>query len=366
MYECLYGYTPFACDDRHQTKLKILQHRKTLVFPQPEGVEEPSIAALDLMMSVLIEKERRLCSRQYESNDYTTKYHGGKVHRYAADKNHRDYQGYFVYPHDAEDLKRHRFFRDLNWETIHLRRPPYLPRVKGWEDTKYFQDEEPISDIDTATTVDENYTAVLLPAANEAHLSIGKTTQVSHHHHEDQHIIPSTAFQCSPALINRSPNDMIAHTIGFKNPLTPPRASAVPMNGATLVGTAGYADGQIEADAPDPLEQKAKRKDKKRPRDIILRDRATAPAALEARKLGAFLGYEYRQPVMAKDIIEQVLAEELTKKRFRDYRPSVDVDGLDRDLCLERRVYLKSGGQVTPQHSPPERILRYEHTLFGV
>src|ERR1700710_2167615 len=153
MYECLYGYTPFACDDRHQTKLKILQHKKTLVFPQPQDPPEPSIEALDLMMSILVEKEKRLCSRQYELNDYSRKIQGGRVIRYNADKNHRDYQGRFVWASDAEDIKRHAFFREVNWDTMHLRRPPYVPRVKSWDDTKYFQEEEPISDIDTATTM---------------------------------------------------------------------------------------------------------------------------------------------------------------------------------------------------------------------
>jgi serine/threonine protein kinase len=114
MYECLYGYTPFACEDRHQTKLKILQHKKSLVFPSPEGIPEPSIEALDFMMSILVEKEKRLCSRQYEFNDYSRKIHNGRVVRCVAEKAHRDYNGYFVYPGDAEDIKRHAFFRHVD------------------------------------------------------------------------------------------------------------------------------------------------------------------------------------------------------------------------------------------------------------
>ena len=37
------------------------------------------------------------------------------------------------------------------------------------------------------------------------------------------------------------------------------------------------------------------RKEKKRPRDKLLRDRDTAPKVLELRKQGAFLGYTYRR-----------------------------------------------------------------------
>jgi hypothetical protein len=234
MYECLYGYTPFACDDRHQTKLKILQHKKTLVFPQPDGIKQPSMAALDLMMSILVEKERRLCSRQYESNDYTTRYQGGKVHRYIADKGHRDYQGYFVYPRDAEDIKGHRFFREIDWDTIHLRRPPYVPRVKDWEDTKYFQDEEPISDIDTATTMDEPSQADGL--IDGIRLCDSKATQVSQHHQEDQHIVPSAALKVPPPQY--SPCDADAGMeAAWKNPLVQRRTGGDPTTGDTLVET---------------------------------------------------------------------------------------------------------------------------------
>ena len=37
------------------------------------------------------------------------------------------------------------------------------------------------------------------------------------------------------------------------------------------------------------------RKEKKRPRDKLLRDKGTAPTVLELRKKGAFLGYTYRR-----------------------------------------------------------------------
>lgn len=39
------------------------------------------------------------------------------------------------------------------------------------------------------------------------------------------------------------------------------------------------------------------KKEKKRPRDKLLRDRETAPKVLELRKKGAFLGYTYKRMV---------------------------------------------------------------------
>lgn len=71
------GFTPFACEDRHNTKLKILKHRETLRFPQLHESPQPvSLEAFDLMRKILVEKEQRLCSRRYELNDYTRKFVG--------------------------------------------------------------------------------------------------------------------------------------------------------------------------------------------------------------------------------------------------------------------------------------------------
>ncbi|KIW62890.1 hypothetical protein PV04_09782 [Phialophora macrospora] len=358
MYECLYGYTPFACDDRHQTKLKILSHKKTLVFPQPQDVPEPSIEALDLMMSILVEKEKRLCSRQYERNDYSRKIQGGRVIRQDADKHHQDYQGNFVYDGDAEDIKRHAFFRGVDWETMHLRRPPYIPRVKGWEDTKYFQEEEPISDVDTATTAEDAG-----PDAGIEHAvrpSKSKSTQASHHQLEGQHIVPSAGLKIAPhqdvSVQNADPHA----AKGLKNPLVQPLVNGALSTGATLVDAGAHVDPLPE----NAVKPKPRRKEKKRPRDIILRDPVAGPPALEMRKLGAFLGYEYRQPVMTKEIVEQTLVEDFAKAKFKDYR--LGGDGHDLDLSFERRVYVDSGGHMTPQHRPVQQMLRCEHSLFGV
>jgi len=44
------------------------------------------------------------------------------------------------------------------------------------------------------------------------------------------------------------------------------------------------------------------RKEKKRPRDKLLRDREVAPKVLELRKKGAFLGYTYRRFRPGKEV----------------------------------------------------------------
>ena len=359
MYECLYGYTPFACDDRHQTKLKILSHKKTLVFPHAPQPPDPSIEALDLMVSILVEKEKRLCSRQYELNDYSRKIHGNKVVRCTADKNDSQYRGRFVWPGDAEDIKRHAFFRDVDWDSIHLRRPPYTPRVKGWEDTKYFQEEEPISDIDTSSVDD---TLSVAGREKEVPPSKDQATQVSQHHQEGQHIVPSVGLKPSPFQNTPIPETGSAAGGSLKNPLLRPIFEKPPSTAATLVGTGGYAEGQPETMVNENPKPKTKKKEKKRPRDIILRDPVAGPVALESRKLGAFLSYEYRQPVKPQDIVGQVLAEDLAKFKAKEYR--LAGDGQDRDLSFERRMFRDSGGHMLPPHMPVQRILR-EDLTFG-
>ena len=163
MYECIYGFTPFACDDRQETKLKIMHHKKTLLFPPTERLPEPSIAALDLMMQILVEKEKRLCSKQYQANDYGRRLQGAQVVRCRMDKTHPDYPGYFVFPNDAEDIKRHPFFTGVDWERLRNCRPPYMPIVRNCLDTKYFDDEGPVSDIDSTSSIREDDTHLRKP-----------------------------------------------------------------------------------------------------------------------------------------------------------------------------------------------------------
>lgn len=79
------GFTPFACEDRQKTKLKILKHKETLHFPNEvlEPSNRPSFEALDVMKRMLVEKEYRLCSRRYELNDYTRKTFGVSINSHS-------------------------------------------------------------------------------------------------------------------------------------------------------------------------------------------------------------------------------------------------------------------------------------------
>ena len=263
MYECLYGYTPFACEDRHSTKLKILKHKQTLKFPQMEPPLQPSYEALDFISQLLVEKEKRLCSRKYELNDHMRK---------------RSNNGLFVYADDADSIKKHHFFRNIVWDEMLSRRPPFVPRVKGWEDTKYFDEEHTISDIDIDSSEDVPNVLERKPARPAS----SDTKIGSKHHQEDQHIVPSAAVK-----------------------LQMPEASAMMTGGAQGVVT--WKDEKLEDTIVEPSPRK--RKEKKRPRDKILRDRI-GRIAMGMRKECSFLGYVYGRPMSTDEVIKETLQNE--------------------------------------------------------
>jgi len=343
MYECIYGFTPFACDDRQETKLKILHHKKTLQFPTSDRAPEPSIAALDLMMQILVEKEKRLCSLQYQSNDYGRSLQGAQVVRCRIDKTHPDYPGYFVFPNDAEDIKRHPFFHGVDWNGLRKVRPPYVPLVRHSLDTKYFDDEGPVSDIDQTSSIEENKT--YLPKAGNISAALRPFSKpltqgkpLSQLLHEAQNIVPSFAMRAAAngagEIVEQAPIPPIV-------PATNDCASHAP----TLVGSAHQVDGPSEQLMP--VTTKPKKKEKKRPRDIILRDPATTEQAMKIRKETAFLGYEYKKPALIEEVLGQsILGGEVarTVKRCREQGHHNEY----RARVARSPTYHELGGHVHP------------------
>lgn len=189
---------------------------------------------MELINSLLQEKEHRICSTKYRCNDYVhSKRSPGQLVARRADPSVQDYQGNYVYPEDATDIKNHRFFKHISWDRLHLTRPPFVPDVSSRDDTKYFDDDEPISDVDDAASITDNQ-----DWDQEMHgLAPGtaRVTQVDGA--QGQHrVVESNTGKCSP-----------------------------------------------------------KAKEKKRPRDKVLRDREVGRKVLDIRKQGAFIGYTYRR-----------------------------------------------------------------------
>lgn len=221
-----------------------------------------SYDAMDLINSILQEKEHRLCSQKYKLNDYQhSKRNPGQLIAVRADKQSVDYQGHYVYADDATDIKAHPFFHGLAWDRLHLSRPPFVPDTKSRDDTKYFDDDDPISDVDDASSY--------CSAPNDPDMGLrAATVDVAG---------LTGAVQVDGA---NGPQDL-----GL---------------GAGLAKVMAQTDGDAMNNAVAANGTKAKRvREKKRPRDRVLRDKEVGRKVLELRKKGAFLGYTYRRPLVA-------------------------------------------------------------------
>ena len=195
--------------------------------------------ALNLIESILQERELRLCCKIYTVNDFKlTQRTPGNLIAVRADKLAPDYQGRHVYANDAADIKAHVFFRGIQWERLHQLKPPFVPKVKGWEDTRYFEEDEPISDVDDASS----YSSAKELADDAAALDR-----------------PDAEWSARHALM--------------------------------LEGLESADAAKIKA----ALKAK-QRMERKRPRDKMLRDKEVGKQVLNLRKKGAFLGYTYRRP----------------------------------------------------------------------
>ena len=218
--------------------------------------------AVDLIDNLLQEKEYRLCSKTYMLNDFEhSKDAPGQLVAKRADKLSQDYKGHYVYPDDAADIKTHPFFQGICWERLHLSRPPFIPKIDSKEDTKYFDDDEegPISDVDDASSY-----------------SSAQETQPDAH---DEDIAAALAMKMDGSYKARAcetSEDLVRREA----------AKRLKLEEQQKLDNADTKDkGQVR-----------KPKEKKRPRDRVLRDKEVGKQVLELRKKGAFIGYTYRRP----------------------------------------------------------------------
>ena len=208
---------------------------------------------MDLINSLLQEKEHRLCSGMYRLNDYQqSKCVPGRLVTPRVNKKTRDPQGHYVYPDDAADIKAHPFFHDLVWDSLHLSRPPFIPAVESQDDTRYFDDDDSISDTEDTSSDNVVQETLMSESPLEAFQVDGKQ---------------GWANRTMSALGHR----MADEKLGLRKD--------------------GNKDVDLDAKAGNK-----KIREKKRPRDRMLRDKEVGRTVLELRKQGAFLGYTYRRP----------------------------------------------------------------------
>jgi serine/threonine kinase 38 len=101
MYECLVGYPPFYAEDPMATCRKIVNWKKTLVFPEEAHL---SPEAIDLIRKLVTDANKRLT---------------------------------------FDEIKVHPFFKGIDWVNLHKSKSPIVPQLKSDIDTSNFDNFEP-------------------------------------------------------------------------------------------------------------------------------------------------------------------------------------------------------------------------------
>jgi len=102
-YEMLIGFPPFYGETPQEVFGNILDHEKTLEFPDPEEEGGISPSAIDFLKKLLTSVEHRLGSP------------------------------------DANELRDHPFLHEINWEILRdYPNPPFMPKLSSETDLKYF------------------------------------------------------------------------------------------------------------------------------------------------------------------------------------------------------------------------------------
>ncbi|XDG07158.1 hypothetical protein ABKA04_006773 [Annulohypoxylon sp. FPYF3050] len=287
LYECLYGHTPFLSDEggRQQTKRNIVNHKQTFAFPPRPVI---SRRCMDLIVNLIYEKESRISSRRYRYRDTIPE--ASTMGRGRHRRGYQDWTGRAVYPHDGEDIKAHKWFRDIPWDRLQHIPPPFIPQLSSCEDTHYFDEEEPISDWSESEPESSSEMEELSLSVNP--LNVGSVASGL-----PSPSVPRVVPYRSPDKIAAMQTQLAAfprHVRGVIGQFV-----SVPYDAAKLK----RMDHEIEAMAPDAkLREEMKafvraygRRERKRPRDRLLRDRNTKGTVLEVRKQTAFMGYPYQR-----------------------------------------------------------------------
>ena len=107
LFEMMVGYPPFFSDEPSVTCQKIMQWRKTLNIPEESNL---SPEARDVLKRLLCDADERLGAN------------------------------------GVDEIKKHPFFKGIDWNNLRKTKSPFIPNVKEEDDTTRFDDfdeEEP-------------------------------------------------------------------------------------------------------------------------------------------------------------------------------------------------------------------------------
>ncbi|KAH7328398.1 kinase-like domain-containing protein [Stachybotrys elegans] len=232
-----------APEGRQKTKENIVEHKKSFFFPQRPQV---SNRCKSLIYHLIQEKEARLCSRHYRLKDREEP-NGGSPN---------ESLDFYVFPDDAEDIKAHRWFKDVPWGSMQTLTPPFVPHVHGADDTHYFEESDGIEDWSitsgsVASPSPKEVRSLLCDFRSEVQeLAIKLVAEV----------LDSAKLRQRDREINASPG--------------------------------------LASEEKDVLKRFVRiygKKEPKRPRDRLLRDDNIKDIVIDVRKKTAFMGYAWRR-----------------------------------------------------------------------
>lgn len=251
-----------------------------------------------------------------------------------------------MFAYDAKDIKAHKWFKGVPWERLHELDPPFVPMIRCPDDTQYFNEDELITDSESDDDDDDQP----LPEPEEPSPAVDLKNAAGRDGADD-----NVAAILSAVDLNASPASTVNHTQQFtptepqpsNSPRDEVRASTMPNTstavapGPVMPATACTKHAEREArlaeildrfncniqhavrswlavpydslrlrnfelqvdvepglrtserDALKALARMHGRKERKRPRDRLLRDPGTKKAVLEERRRTAFLGYDW-------------------------------------------------------------------------
>jgi len=104
LFETIFGYPPFCSENRQTTKLKIINWQKTFRFPQKPKVSDD---VKDLISKLICDPQDRL----------------GR--------------------NGADEVKKHPFFKTIDWDNLYRQQPPWVPELTSPTDTSCFDEIKP-------------------------------------------------------------------------------------------------------------------------------------------------------------------------------------------------------------------------------
>lgn len=122
-FEMLFGFPPFVGKSRHITRMKILNYRQHLEMPV---LPSASRQAKNLIKRLICEREDRLGS-------HNKVVRGPRRGTKAIVAELRETEC-------VEDIKMHPWFQGVEFESLHLKTPPFQPDLANAFDTRYFEE----------------------------------------------------------------------------------------------------------------------------------------------------------------------------------------------------------------------------------